>query len=59
MMRENSILSGTEVLVGIIMGSDSDLPVMKASAEILETFNVAYEVSKFHLYSIIFMCIQG
>lgn len=31
-------------LVGIIMGSDSDLPVMNQAAEILEKFNVAYEV---------------
>ena len=47
MMRENSILSARETQVGIIMGSDSDLPVMKAAAELLETFNVAYEVSDF------------
>ena len=31
-------------IVGIIMGSDSDLPVMNQAAEILEKFNVAYEV---------------
>lgn len=31
--------------VGIIMGSDSDLPVMKAAAEVLETFNVPYELT--------------
>ncbi|WZY81947.1 hypothetical protein YC2023_028331 [Brassica napus] len=30
--------------VGIIMGSDSDLPVMKDAAKILDTFNVTYEV---------------
>ncbi|OIW13811.1 hypothetical protein TanjilG_31700 [Lupinus angustifolius] len=30
--------------VGIIMGSDSDLPVMKSAAEILEMFGVPYEV---------------
>ncbi|XP_027366407.1 phosphoribosylaminoimidazole carboxylase, chloroplastic-like isoform X3 [Abrus precatorius] len=30
--------------VGIIMGSDSDLPVMKSAAEILETFGVPHEV---------------
>ena len=29
------------VKVGIIMGSDSDLPVMKAAAEILDTLDVA------------------
>jgi 5-(carboxyamino)imidazole ribonucleotide mutase len=32
-------------LVGIIMGSDSDLPVMKAAAEMLEQFEVAYELT--------------
>lgn len=31
-------------LVGIIMGSDSDLPVMSAAIEICEEFGVAYEV---------------
>ncbi|KAL3682783.1 hypothetical protein R1sor_000805 [Riccia sorocarpa] len=31
--------------VGIIMGSDSDLPVMKAAAEILEEFGVPYELT--------------
>ncbi len=31
--------------VGIIMGSDSDLPVMKAAAEILKTFNIEYEMT--------------
>lgn len=30
-------------IVSIIMGSDSDLPVMKDAAEILEQFNVPYE----------------
>ena len=31
--------------VGIIMGSDSDLPVMKAAAEILEKFGIEYELT--------------
>ena len=31
--------------VGIIMGSDSDLPVMKESAEILEQFGIEYEIT--------------
>jgi 5-(carboxyamino)imidazole ribonucleotide mutase len=31
-------------VVGIIMGSDSDLPVMNQAAEILDKFNIAYEV---------------
>ncbi|MBU8858961.1 MULTISPECIES: 5-(carboxyamino)imidazole ribonucleotide mutase [unclassified Micromonospora] len=30
--------------VGLIMGSDSDWPVMKAAAEALDEFGVAYEV---------------
>jgi 5-(carboxyamino)imidazole ribonucleotide mutase len=30
--------------VGIIMGSDSDWPVMRAAAEALDEFGVAYEV---------------
>ncbi len=32
-------------LVGIIMGSDSDLEVMKAAAEILTEFNVPFELT--------------
>lgn len=31
--------------VGIIMGSDSDLPVMKAAAEILDLLQISYELS--------------
>lgn len=31
--------------VGIIMGSDSDLPVMSAAASVLEDFGIPYEVS--------------
>jgi 5-(carboxyamino)imidazole ribonucleotide mutase len=33
------------VLVGIIMGSDSDLPVMKAAAEVLEEFGISFELT--------------
>lgn len=32
-------------LVSIIMGSDSDLPVMNQAAEILNSFGVAYEIT--------------
>ncbi|MEJ3741922.1 5-(carboxyamino)imidazole ribonucleotide mutase [Actinomycetes bacterium KLBMP 9797] len=32
------------VTVGVIMGSDSDWPTMKAAAEALEEFDVTYEV---------------
>jgi 5-(carboxyamino)imidazole ribonucleotide mutase len=31
-------------LVGIIMGSDSDLPVMQGAADVLAEFGVAYEI---------------
>lgn len=34
----------SEALVGIIMGSDSDLPVMRAAVDICEEFGIAYEV---------------
>jgi len=33
-----------KILVGIIMGSASDLPVMQAAADILKKFNVSYEI---------------
>jgi len=32
-------------LVGVIMGSDSDLPTMQAAIEILETFQIPHEVA--------------
>ena len=32
-------------MIGIIMGSDSDLPVMKAAAEVCEEFEVDYELT--------------
>lgn len=32
-------------LVGIIMGSDSDLPIMKEAAKICEYFGIEYEIS--------------
>jgi phosphoribosylaminoimidazole carboxylase PurE protein len=31
-------------LIGIIMGSDTDLPVMSESAKMLEKFGIAYEI---------------
>ncbi|MGH9867820.1 MAG: 5-(carboxyamino)imidazole ribonucleotide mutase [Candidatus Polarisedimenticolia bacterium] len=34
-----------EVHVGIVMGSDSDLPVMKEAASVLEDFGVGYEMT--------------
>lgn len=35
----------SEAIVGIIMGSDSDLPVMQAAADILGEFGVAFEMT--------------
>jgi len=37
--------SNTKCLVSIIMGSDSDLPVMKDAAEILDRFGISYELT--------------
>jgi len=36
--------NGGKPLVGIIMGSDTDLPVMSESARMLEKFKVPYEI---------------
>ncbi|HNS93700.1 MAG TPA: AIR carboxylase family protein, partial [Thauera sp.] len=36
-------MSETKPVVGIIMGSNSDWPTMKAAAKMLEDFGVAYE----------------
>lgn len=35
----------TKVIVGIIMGSDSDLPVMEETTKILQKFDIGYEVN--------------
>jgi 5-(carboxyamino)imidazole ribonucleotide mutase len=35
--------TGRQALVGVVMGSDSDWPVMRAAAEALEEFGVPYE----------------
>jgi 5-(carboxyamino)imidazole ribonucleotide mutase len=34
-----------DVLIGIIMGSDSDLPVMQAAADILKQFDIQFELT--------------
>src|SRR5882762_7727957 len=34
-----------KILVGIIMGSDSDLPVMQAAADVLKEFGVSFELT--------------
>jgi phosphoribosylaminoimidazole carboxylase PurE protein len=33
-----------KIQIAILMGSDSDLPIMKEAAEILDKFNVGYEI---------------
>lgn len=38
-------MSQDQVQIGIIMGSDSDLPVMRQAAEVLDEFAIPYEVS--------------
>lgn len=35
----------TKPLVGILMGSDSDLPVMEEAAKMLRAFNIPYEIT--------------
>jgi 5-(carboxyamino)imidazole ribonucleotide mutase len=37
-------MAKSKAIVGIIMGSDSDLPVMKQAAEILTDFDIPYEM---------------
>lgn len=38
-------MKSKNVLAGIIMGSDSDLPVLKDAAKILEDFGIDYEIT--------------
>ena len=40
---ESNAMSTENILVGIIMGSQSDWPVMRHAADILERFDVGYE----------------
>lgn len=35
----------TPPIVGILMGSDSDLPIMQAAADALNTFNIPFELT--------------
>ncbi|RKP38939.1 AIR carboxylase-domain-containing protein [Dimargaris cristalligena] len=43
--RIDQALGSVAPLVGVIMGSDSDLPTMKAGAQILEDFGVPFELT--------------
>ncbi|MCU0414774.1 MAG: AIR carboxylase family protein, partial [Ignavibacteriaceae bacterium] len=37
-------MSETKIEVGIIMGSDSDLPIMEDAVKVLKEFEIGYEV---------------
>jgi 5-(carboxyamino)imidazole ribonucleotide mutase len=43
--HQNTDSKPTTIDVGIIMGSDSDLPVMQAAADLLKEFGIPYEVT--------------
>ena len=38
-------MNNNKPIVGIIMGSDSDLPVMQEAAKIMEEFDIPYEIT--------------
>ncbi len=42
--RGGGAVSGADPLVGVVMGSDSDLPVMGGAAEVLRELGVPHEV---------------
>jgi phosphoribosylaminoimidazole carboxylase PurE protein len=42
--ERKALLSEMKPLVGIIMGSDSDLPVMQEAAKVLKQFEIPYEI---------------
>ena len=44
-LKDSSLSLREKPLVGVIMGSDSDLPTMKACAQILKDFEVAFELT--------------
>jgi phosphoribosylaminoimidazole carboxylase PurE protein len=43
-MRVTTTKSEKQALVGILMGSDSDLPVMSEAAKVLDNFGIAFEM---------------
>lgn len=43
-IRKEKIMKTQKPIVGIIMGSDSDLPIMKEAADVLKQFNIPFEV---------------
>lgn len=48
-MLLSSFLNAVATRVGIVMGSDSDLPVMKDAAKVLNMFGVPNEVCFSHV----------
>ncbi|HRW18345.1 MAG TPA: 5-(carboxyamino)imidazole ribonucleotide mutase [Dermatophilaceae bacterium] len=44
MSESAAVLFGEEPVVGVVMGSDSDWPVMRAAAEALDELGVSHEV---------------
>jgi len=42
--ERNGRFSGSTPLVGIVLGSDTDLPVMSEAARMLEKFEIPYEI---------------
>src|SRR5271167_3142148 len=42
--RVTSSKNGKQALVGILMGSDTDLPVMSEAGKVLDKFGIAYEM---------------
>lgn len=51
----NFIIIAVTPRVAIIMGSDSDLPVMKDAAKVLNEFDVPCEVSFNNLFTLIWV----
>lgn len=43
-MNAGALVNGPSPLVGVVMGSDSDWPVMQAASAALAEFGVAHEV---------------
>jgi 5-(carboxyamino)imidazole ribonucleotide mutase len=44
-LHSNGAIMNTQATVGIIMGSDSDLPIMQAAADILTSFQIPFELT--------------
>ena len=44
-MAVKSKITKSKPIVSIIMGSDSDLPIMKAASEVLNDFGISYELT--------------